>query len=118
MAVLTVNTLNRAGFNLSDNDVAADADGDSFPNTGKELAYFDNGSGGAITVTLVFKSGLGIDGQSPTNRTVSVPAGERVLVGPFPKDLYNDANSRMNFEYSAVTSLTVAVVAPDGLTGI
>src|SRR5262245_50722077 len=107
MAVLTVTTLTRAGFNLSDNDVSAAGGGDSFPNTGYEAVYFLNGSVGDITVTFTVQTTT--DGLAVTNKTAVVSAGEAVIAGPWPTHIYNDANGRVQMTYSGVTSLTVAV---------
>lgn len=107
MALLTVQTADRGGLNLTDSDVAASAGGDSFANDGNTALYVLNGSGGDITVTLVFGTGAAVDGQSPTNRTVVVEAGKAEIIGPFPTQYYNDGNGRMNVTYSGVTTLTV-----------
>jgi len=102
-SALTVSTVARAGINITDLDAAANADGNFFTNTGHEFLYFSNGDGSPTTVTLVYSATT--DGQAITNKTVSVPAGKAMLIGPFPVDLYNDSNGRMNVTYSSVTSL-------------
>jgi hypothetical protein len=110
MAVLTVNTVTRAGFNVEGSVLtAASSGGDSFPNTGREFVVFRNGDSSSKTVTLVFQTT--VDGQSIANRTVSVPAGETFIFGPFPVNYYNDGNGRMNLTYSSVTSCSVGVFA-------
>ena len=113
MAVLTVTTIGRAGVDLGATGVAAAGGGDSFVNDGSQLAYFFNGSGGIITITEVLGVGGQVDGITPTARTFTVPVTTgQVIVGPFPPSLYNDANGRMNFTYSGVTSLKVAILKP------
>jgi hypothetical protein len=107
MAVLTVVTVDRTGKQLDTNQVACAGGGDSFPNTGLEYAIFTNGSGSPITITEVLQAQ--IDGQSATSKTFVVPAGKSMLAGPWPTATYSDGNSRMNFTYSGVTSLTVGV---------
>lgn len=108
MAVLTVTTINRAGvLDLVGGLVAASGGGDSFPNTGQQFMVFDNAGGGSITVTEVLQAT--VDGQSATPKTLVIPAGKIAVAGPWPTAQYNDNNSRMNFTYSAVTSLTVGV---------
>ncbi len=109
MATLTVNALSRTVFNLTDNDAAAAAGGDQFANTGKEAVYFLNSSVGDITVTFVIQAT--VDGAAVTNPTQVVPAGEAVLVGPFPPAIYtNSSTGRMSMTYSGVTTFFVAVV--------
>jgi len=114
MAVLAVNELSRAGKNPVALDTAAAGGGDSFPNTGREYLYVANGDASSKTVTLVYAATT--DGQAITNRTVAVPAGESMLIGPFPTSLYNDANGRVAVTYSAVTSVTVAVFSAPNAT--
>jgi hypothetical protein len=104
-SALTVSTVVRAGINLTDLDAAANVDGNYFTNTGNEILYALNGDGSSTTITLVYAATT--DGQAITNKTVSVPAGKAMILGPFPVEFYNDANSRMNLTYSSVTSLTV-----------
>lgn len=108
MAVLTVTSVGRAGTNLTTLATAAAGGGDSFANTGSEYLYIANGAGSSITLTLVMQATT--DGQAITNKTVTVTNAERMLVGPFPTALYNDANSRMNVTYSSATTITVAAL--------
>lgn len=110
MAVLSVVTIDRGGY---DNDSAganyasAAGGGDSFPNTGVEFVEVVNGGVGSITVTLDIQAT--VDSQAVTDRTVTVAASGRKIIGPFPTAVYNDANSRVNLSYSGVTSVKVAV---------
>lgn len=110
MAALTVQTVDRSGFSLLANDVAAAGGGDYFANTGAEFLYINNAGVGSITLTIAFASTATVDGQSATNRTVAVANGTEFLVGPFPTHLYNDANGRVQLTYSGVTSVTVAAL--------
>jgi|CryBogDrversion2_11_1035321.scaffolds.fasta_scaffold00026_17 hypothetical protein len=108
MAILTVNNVDRTGqIDPVGVLVSAGGSGDSFPNTGYEYVYVKNASGSSVTVTLVYQST--VDGQTITNRTVSVPASAGRLIGPFPTTYYNDSNARMNLTYSSATSVSVAV---------
>ena len=109
MATLTVQETDRVtGLNITDNDVAADAGGDEFANTGLEMLYISNGDASAMTLTLVMPSSC--DGVDPVDPTITVPAGEDMLVGPFPPDAFNDPSpGRMSITYSSVTSLLVMV---------
>lgn len=86
---------------------AADVAGDKFANDGRQFAYFKNASGGSITVTVV--TAKTVDGLAVADRTVALAAGEEKLIGPFDKDTYNDTDGNVNFTYSGVTSLTMAV---------
>jgi len=94
MAVNTVTTTTRAG--LSGHDLAAlaaavDAGGtDQWPNDGRTVVYVQNGNGSPLTVTIPYASGVGLDGQVPTARTVVIGAGKNDIIGPFVSSLYSD----------------------------
>lgn len=105
MAVLNVSLITRAGVNSA--GVAAAGGGDSFANDGKTYLKVNNGGGGPITVTEKIPTSKRPEGLAITEKTVSVPAGEERIIGPFPIGTYNDTDSRMNVTYSAVTSVTV-----------
>lgn len=106
MAVLTVQDISRTGLNPS--YASAAAGGDSFDNDGRTFVHVKNGSAGSITVTVNSQTACnyGFD----HDETVSVPAGGERLIGPFPKERFNDADGRVKLSYSAVTSLTVAAI--------
>lgn len=106
MATLTVQAISRAG--LEPTLQAAASGGDQFANTGREFVRIDNGGGSAVTVTVTTPQT--VDGLAVADRTVSVPAGETRLVGPFPTANYNDASGRVQLAYSGVTSVTVAAL--------
>ena len=107
MTVLTVNSVTRAGLNLTATLTAAGNSGDSWAGTGQEILAVANGSESSITVTLAYQRTF--DGATPSNKTVSVAAGKTLLIGPFPQILYNDTNQRVNVTYSSASSVTVAV---------
>lgn len=108
MAALTPVTTSRAGVSDA-GGAAASAGGDTFTNDGMTMLLVKNGSGSAITVTELI--GQTIDGQAVTAKTVSVPAGQTMLLGPFPAAIYTDpATGNMAFTYSGVTSLTVKAI--------
>jgi hypothetical protein len=108
MAVLSNTTVDRNGVDPSVAAVAAAGGGDSFVNTGVETVFVKNGGGSPITVTLLLQAQ--VDGQAAASRTVSISNGAQKIFGPFPTAAYNDGNSRMNLTYSAVTSVTVAIL--------
>ena len=115
MATLTVATAVRStnGNNLA--GVAAAGGGDVFPNTGQEILIIKNGGGSAVTLTVV--TAATVDGLAVADLTASIGAGETRALGPFPPSIYNDTlvnGGNVSLTYSAVTSVTVAVlkVAP------
>lgn len=105
MAVLTVQEIDRSG--LQPSFVAAAGGGDSFPNDGRTYLETINGSGGAVTVTAAIQKQT--DAVTPAGKATSVAAGQREKFGPFPPEVYNDANGRVQITYSGVTSVTVGV---------
>lgn len=106
MADLVPLTISRTG--VLDTLAAAAVGGDALTlNTGKQYLHVNNGGGAPITVTIAFNSSAIIDGQTATNKTVSITNGTSKLIGPFPPSLYNDALSKVQITYSAVTTVTV-----------
>lgn len=109
MATLTVQTIDRAGDGLAPVYAAAAAGGDDFPNTGQQFLHVKNGGGAPITVTAVTPqqvAGLGV-----ADETYSIPNDALgKFIGPFPTQTFNNAQQRVALTYSAVTSVTVAVL--------
>ena len=110
MAVLTVEKIVRAGVVPS--LVAASGGGDEFANNGREFLYVKNDD--AAGKDLTFDIQVTVDEQTVTDRQVTVAAGTVRLIGPFPPQVYNDANGRLQITYSAVTSLTIGVLKVQG----
>lgn len=106
MALLNVQRTGLAG--LAPTFSGASVGGDSFLNSGRTYLHVKNGGTAAITVT--------VNSQKPCNygfdhdAVVSVPAGGEQIIGPFQQDRFNDQNGQVQITYSAVTSVTVAVV--------
>lgn len=103
MATLTVTDLVATGITYT--LAAAAVGGDEFSNSGKEFVIIANASVGSITVTIVTQQTF--SGLALADQTVAVGAGVTKLIGPFPTQLYNDANARVQLTYSGVTTLTV-----------
>lgn len=103
MATLAVTTLSQSGAVPS--PVAAAGGGDSFPNTGREYLQVTNGDVSSKTVTInsVQACNQGFD----HDLVVTVAAGDTKLIGPFPVRRFS---STVAVSYSAVTSVTVAVI--------
>lgn len=106
MALLTVQRTNLNG--VAPSFVAADAAGDSFVNSGRAYWHVKNADTVDKTVT--------VNSQTPCSQgfdhdaVVTVPAGGERIIGPFAKNRFDDANGQVQITYSAVTSVTVAVV--------
>jgi hypothetical protein len=106
MATLTAIAAARTGVTLS--PVAAAGGGDQFLNTGREVLYVKNGSGGSITLTLA-PAGTP-NGLALATYTVTIAAGAERIIGPFDTSLFNNASGMVTITYSGVTTLTVAVI--------
>ena len=105
MATLTVITPTYAGATFS--PASAAGGGDKFVNTGNELLYIKNGGGSTITLTLDAQT---VAGLTITDPTVSITAGQEKVIGPFDPRYFTDSSGFLNLSYSAVTSVTVAVI--------
>jgi hypothetical protein len=101
---LTVLDISRAGALKA--LTAANTDGHTIANTGKEFIEVANGAGAPITVTIAWGTGGTIDGVTPTARTITVTNATSKLIGPFPPSLYNDANGNVTITFSSVTTIT------------
>lgn len=108
MAALTVQQITVAGVQQS--LAAAAGGGDTFVNDGNRTFFIaDNASGGAITLTFDDTGSVAPQGATAFNADVdvSVGAGTRYIIGPFPKSRFGDT---VAVTYSGVTSLTVGAM--------
>lgn len=106
---LTVQTVSRSG--LDPTYAAVDnANGNYFPNTGKEMLHVFNASGGALTVTVL--TPRTVDGLAVAELTVSINNGEDAMIGPFPSATFIQGADRPNVyvDWSTGTSVTAAVI--------
>lgn len=103
MAELAIQQVSLSGVGVG--LVAAAAGGDTFPNAGREVLVVNNGDTTATTITIaaVHRCNQGFQHDA----VVTVPAGERREIGPFPLERFG---SRPGVAYSKVTALTVAAV--------
>lgn len=74
------------------------------PNDGRVFIEVANGGGSPDTVTIITNKTIG--GLAVADRTVLVAAGATKLIGPFPPDIYNDADGLLNWTHSFITSVT------------
>jgi hypothetical protein len=106
MALLAAQVVSIAGLNPT--YAAAAAGGDEFANNGRRMLHVQNGSGSSITVTITTPGTTA--GLSIADPAVTVPNSGSRMIGPFPTGLYNAADGNVDVAYSAVTSVTVAVI--------
>lgn len=105
MALLTRQQVVLAGTAITYSPAAAGGDTIN-PGDRSELRV-KNGSGGAITVTIVVPGNTRWGLPEP-DVTASVPAGAEWAFGPFPTELAS--SGVVSITYSGTTSLTVAHV--------
>ena len=101
MGTYTVESSSRDGLDPTANAVASE---DSFTNDGKTLIEVINADASPNTVTIVTQST--VDGLAVADKTVVVPAGEARIIGPFPKQIYNNTSGAVVVQHSNTTSNT------------
>ena len=77
-----------------------------FLNDGRIFIHVKNGGGSSDTVTVISQKTVG--GLAVADRVVVVANGAEGMIGPFPPDIYNDANGMVNFGHSFITTVTQA----------
>lgn len=108
---LTPVTITEAGIDLTDVDTAAElADGNSFPWAAHRLLYIANADDSSLTATIPTPVTVGRSGLAVADTTITVPAGEARLAGPFGPE-HRQADGSVHVNYSgADASVTVAVL--------
>jgi len=105
---LSVQTISRSGLNVSFT-AATDTNAWAIPNNdGKMFVRVKNGDASPHTVTLDITQS--VDGAAVTDPTVSVPAGEERDIGPFPPNIYDQADGRVHLNLDGFTSMTAALL--------
>ncbi len=100
-------TTDRAGAQLP--SVAVDAGlQHSFANTGKELLLVVTTT---TAVTPTFQIPKTVDGQAITPLPATAISTSKVAVlGPFPPEIYNQADGRVYIDFSVATGVTIGVI--------
>ena len=112
MAELTAQAMTRAGLKAT-YSTPTGAGNDYFANHGNQFVHIKNG--GAVSTTMSITVAGKVDGLPVSARTVVTPAGEEKFVGPFPIESYNDSGGNVIIAFSAVTSVSVAVLTHGAL---
>jgi hypothetical protein len=105
MAELTVQNVTRAGLEPSYDSAASG--GDEFDNDGKTFLHVVNTTTACVVTIDIAKT---VDGQAVTDPTVTVPENEDRMIGPFPPNIYNDADGHVNVSYDDESNVTVAAL--------
>lgn len=111
MATLTPAVITEAGVAISLSAAAGGGDQFANPSDARTYLHVNNGGGGSITVTITAQvasaqvPGKGL--MTKANGGGSVANGAAKVFGPFPAEMFNDANGNVQVTYSGVTSVTV-----------
>lgn len=107
-SAITVQSTTKSGAVIT--TASANVDGNYFNNDGRSYLQVTNGGGSSINVTVASPITCSQGGTHP--EVVAVGAGVTKILGSFDKNQFNDpVTGRVNVTYSAVTSVTVAVVS-------
>jgi len=74
--------------------------------------YVKNGGAGPTTLTVVTPGD--VDGLGISDLAVPVTNGQERMIGPFPKELYNQPDGTVHINFSDVSSVTVAAIQLGG----
>lgn len=107
MALLAVQNASIAGTLIT--YAAAAGGGDTFAVNDHAVLIVKNGGGSPITVTVAVPGNTKY-GQAAPDVAVTVANATDKVIGPFPADLADPADFVVHVTYSAVTSVTVAVI--------
>lgn len=111
MAIIAAQLPTTGGVALTFAAATAGVGGDEYVNTGKQMLVVNNASGAPITVTFKAKKACNLGTLHDV--VGSVAAGAIEYFSPVDGTFYNDPDTgRVQVTYSAVTSVTVAVLAP------
>ena len=91
---------------------SADGAGDSFVNEGDELLLVEHVNAGGAAVDLTFAVNRTIEGLALPDRTLTIQPGDRALIGPFSKQIYNDGDGKVQISYTDATDIELAVIKP------
>ena len=108
MSTLAVQNIVRAGLDPA--YAAAANGGDEFVNDGKRtFVHILNAN--AATRTITFETPKTVAGLAVAELAVVVPVtpGEQ-MIGPFPSDVFNDSDGKVQMTYSTEVDLTIAVL--------
>jgi hypothetical protein len=97
--------------------VAVDApNGNKFLNPrGTAVLTVINGAGAPITVTITTTKTIilkGITTYTVADQAVTVTNATTKIIGPFDKDMYNDASGYVTVNWSSGTTITAQVIQP------
>ncbi len=107
MAVVNVTPANSSidGFTPTSYTLLA-ADQYDIANDGRILVLV---TGGAASSVITFVTGGTVGGLAVSDKTLTLPAGERRLVGPFPVSPYNNAQGKLRITSDTSDCTLIAI---------
>ncbi|MBS3927087.1 MAG: hypothetical protein KGZ65_00080 [Sphingomonadales bacterium] len=104
---VTVQEITRTGIDLTDTGSLSVSDTYLVPNDGKTILHIKKSGATDCTVTIATPNT--VDGLAVGDLTVTVPAttGDK-HIGPFPREIYNNADGKIAVTFSNITGLTMA----------
>lgn len=85
------------------------ADTHLIKNDGRTTLNVKNGGAEATKVTIVTPNTSG--GNAVADKEVEIAAGEEKIIGPFPKDVYDNAKGKLEVKFSKVVTVTLSPVS-------
>jgi len=116
MSLLVAQQIVLAGIVPTYHTCKEEGDGDEFVNSGQMVIHVKNGHANAsrtITIDTFTKCNYGMDTEHDVAVVVEGidPGPNEVVIGPFPKSRFNDAEGKVQITYSdTAADLTIAVV--------
>lgn len=86
--------------------VEADPEGDRFAADGRCVLLVE--TDGPQTITI--RSQRKVDGEPVADKRISLAAGQRHLLGPFPRQLYGDRDGMVNLAYPDAEGIRLTLI--------
>jgi hypothetical protein len=110
MSTLAVQPILLTGLKPVLAEIGSNPNGDVFPNDGKTFIYVLNGAGENVEITVNSQTACNF-GTDHDAVVAAIIDGEIRLIGPFPKDRFNDANGRVQVVSDVVTGTDIAIIS-------
>jgi hypothetical protein len=88
---------------------AAAAAGDEVVNSGRIFIHVKNGNVSTARQVTIDSQAVCSQGYDH-DAIVSVPASSEKMIGPFPKDRFNDSGGKIQISYDNEADLTIAAI--------
>ena len=105
---LVVQDITRAGHTPTYNTTPLLAVDDFyFPNNNRVFVFLKNG---ATAGSVTFETVQTIDGLAVDDRTVVIAASTEYFLGPFPGDVYNNADRQVHMTFVTPVTMEIAIL--------